>query len=74
MLHSTKKIDTNLYKPSDEQENYRYDSDLYFPTSIKDTINWFPFITIMEHTANITETKSGMIPSLLKVFSIFELR
>ena len=34
--------------------NY-HDSDDYCPTSIKDTIQWFPFLTIMEHTANIME-------------------
>ena len=31
----------------------RHDSDDYWPTSIKDTIQWFTFPTIMEHTTNI---------------------
>ena len=51
-----------------------HDSDLYWPTSIKDTIKWFPFLNIMEHTANIMNTKAGMTPSLLKAFEMFELR
>ena len=28
----------------------------------------------MEHTENITEINSGLIPSLLKVFAMFDLR
>ena len=47
---------------------------MYWPKSIKDTIEWFPFLVIMEHTANIMNTKAGIIPSLLKGFSMFELR
>ena len=52
----------------------RHDSDLYCPTSIKYTMKWFHFLTIMEHTANIMNTKAGMINSLLKIFAMFELR
>ena len=51
----------------------RHDSEGYWPTSIKDTINWFPFIAIMEHTENITKTNKGLISSLLKVFAMFDL-
>ena len=47
---------------------------MYWPTSVKDTIDWFPFINIMEHNANIIKINKGTIPSLLKVFSMFELR
>ena len=50
-----------------------HDSESYWPTSIKDTINWFTFITIMGHTENLMETNKGLILSLLKVFSMFEL-
>ena len=52
----------------------RHDSYEYWPTSIKDTIHWFHFLTIMEHTENIMKTNNGLINSLLKVFAIFELR
>ena len=40
----------NMYKTSDRKEIDRHDSDLYCPTTIKDTIKWFTFLTIMEHT------------------------
>ena len=46
---------------------------MYWPTTITDTIQWFPFINIMEHTANILNPNKGLIPSLLKLFSVFEL-
>ena len=39
----------------------------------KDTIQWFPFLTIMEHTANIIKPNRGIIKSLLKSFAMFEL-
>ena len=46
---------------------------MYWPTSIKDTIQWFPFINIMEHTVNITNPNKGLITLLLEVFSMSEL-
>ena len=75
MLQSKKEIFMltciNLLK---KKEIDRHDSDLYWPTSIKDTINWFPFPTIMEHSANTIKRNKGKIPSLLKSFAIFEFR
>ena len=62
-----------MYKTSDKKEIYRHDSDLYWPTSIKETIWWFPFLTIIEHTANILNPSKGIIPSLLKLFDEFQL-
>ena len=47
---------------------------MYWPNTIKDTIKWFPFISIMEHTANIIQPNTNIITSLLKVFEMFELR
>ena len=41
--------------------------------SIKVTIQWFPFLAIMEHNANIMENNHGLISSLLKLFAMFEL-
>ena len=64
-------IDANMSKPSDKKEIDCHDSDLYWTTTIKYTIQWFPFITIMKHTANIINPKQGLITSLLKVFAIF---
>ena len=67
-------IDANMSKTSDEKEIDRHDSDLYWPTTIKDTIQWFSFLDIMEHTENILNPNKGIIPSLLKLFVLFELR
>ena len=50
------------------------ESDLYWTILLKDTIEWFAFLSIMEHTANIMKKNKGMIPSLLKAFAMFELR
>ena len=47
---------------------------MYWPTKIQDKIQWFTFLTIMEHTANILNPNKGLIPSLLKLFAMFELR
>ena len=66
-------IDPKMSKPSNKKEIDRHDSDLYWPTTIEDTIKYFPFITIMEHTANILNLNKGIITSLLKVFAMFEL-
>ena len=74
MLQSTKKNDANLYKPSIKRKFNCHDSDSYWPISIKDTIDWFPFLAIMEYTANLMKTNKGIILSLLKVFAMFELR
>ena len=52
----------------------RHNSNLYWPTTIEYTIDWFPFLTIMEYTANILNPNKGIIPSLFKVFAMFELR
>ena len=57
-----------------KKEINHYDSNLYWPTSINETIQWFPFIAIMEHTANIMKTTKGRIPSLIKACAMFELR
>ena len=50
-----------------------HDSNLYWPTSIQETIQWFPYLAIIEHTANIPKPNKGLIPSLLKVFVMFQL-
>ena len=67
-------IDANMSKPSDKIEIDHRDSDLYCPTTIIYTIHWFPFIAIMEHTANILKPNNGLITSLLNDFAMFELR
>ena len=51
-----------------------HDSDLYWPTTIKDTSHWFPFLSVIEHTTNILNPNKGLIPSLLKLFAMIQLR
>ena len=74
MLQRMEKNDANVYKTYDKKEIDRHDSDLYWPISIKDTIQWFTFITIMEHDANILKPKKRLIHSLIKLFAMFQLR
>ena len=63
-----------MSKLSAKKEIDRHDSDLYWPTTKKYIIQWFLFITMMEHTANIIKPNKGLINSLLRAFSMFELR
>ena len=65
MLQSTKNKLMVTYINIKKKEIIPHDSDLYWPTSIKYTIQWFPFLAIMEHTANIINPKKEIIPSLL---------
>ena len=51
----------NLYKPSEKKKLHLVGSVDYWSKSIKETIHWFPFLTIMKHTANITENNNGLI-------------
>ena len=50
MLQSTKKIGANMYKPSEKKKINSVDSGENWPTSTKETIQLFPFLTITEHT------------------------
>ena len=62
-----------MYIPSSKIKIDCHDSKLYWPTTIEDTMQWFTFISITEHTANILNPKQGLITSLIRVFSMFEL-
>ena len=63
-----------MYKPSSKKDIDHHDSESYWPTSNKETIQWFPFITVIEHTSNIINPNKGLITLLLKVFSMFQFR
>ena len=52
----------------------RIDDHEHWPASIKSTIWWFPFHTIMENTGNIMQDDKYLISSLLNMFSMFETR
>ena len=48
-----------MSKHSEKKEINRHDSNFYWPITIKETIQWFHFLGIMEHTANIITIKKG---------------
>ena len=52
-------LDVANYERNIDNKFNRFDSDKFWPTSIKDRIQWFLFLAIMEHTANITEKIMG---------------
>ena len=63
-----------MYKPSEKKKINRFDNHKHCPVSVKETIQWFPFLTIMEHTANKIQYDKRLISSLLNMFSVFEIR
>ena len=63
---------TNI--PSDKKKINRQADHNHWPASIKSTCQWFPFHAIMEYTGNIMEDYTHLKSSLLKIFSIFEIR
>ena len=46
----------------------------HWPESIKTTIEWFPFLDIMEYTGNDMISDIPLTTSLLKMFSIFGVK
>ena len=51
----------NMYKPSEKKKFNCVDKDRHWPASIENRIQWFPFLTIMEHTANKMQENMGLI-------------
>ena len=47
-----KNMKANMYKPSEKKKINCVDDHKHWSESIKETIQWFPFLTIMEHTTN----------------------
>ena len=46
----------------------------YRPTIIKEGINWFPFLNIMEYTVDKIDNEITLLPSLLIFFLMFQMR
>ena len=46
----------------------------YLTTSIKEGINCFTFLNIMKYTADRIENQITLLPSLLKIISMFQMR
>ena len=63
-----------MYKPSEKNQFNSVDNHKHWPASIKETTKWFPFLDIMDHTANKIQDDKGLISSLLKMFSMFKIR
>ena len=51
----------------------RIDDFEHWPASIKTTIEWFPFLDMMEYTGNYIKNDTPLTSSLLKMFSMFEI-
>ena len=64
-------IEANMIKPSDKKKINCIDDHEHWPASIKSTIQWFPFHTIMEHTGNIMQDYKRLISLLLRMFLMF---
>ena len=63
-----------MNRPSDKKEINCHDIKNYRSKRIIGKIQLFPFISIMEHTSSIIETYISLLPSLLKVFFMFQIR
>ena len=63
-----KYIEANIYKPSEKKKINCIDDHEHWTESIKLTLQWFSFLTIMEHTGNIIQDDKHLISSLLKMF------
>ena len=73
MLQSMKKIRLYHMYPLIKKIN-RIDDFEHWPESIKSTLQWFPFREIMEYTGNVMQDDTHLTSSLLKMFSLFEIR
>ena len=65
-----KNMKANMYKPSFKKKFNCVDNHKHRPASIKNEMQWFPFITIMERTENKIQEDKVLISSSLKMFSI----
>ena len=62
---------TLTHLPSLKKRINRIDNFEHWPESIKTTIEWFPFLDIMEYTGNDMISDIPLTTSLLKMFSMF---
>ena len=51
----------SIYKPFEKKKINRVDNHKHWPAPIKKTIQWFTFLTIMEHTGNIMQDDECLI-------------
>ena len=60
--------------PFDKKKINLQDDHDHWPASIKSTLQWFTFCSIMKYTGNIMQDDTHLTSSLLKTFSMFEIR
>ena len=73
MLLLMKKIKQRSKASNNKKKIDRHDSKYYWPTSIIEYIQFFTFMTIMEHTVDKIDTHIRLLPLLLKVFTMFNI-
>ena len=44
----------------------------YWPTSIQEGLNWFPFMNIVEYNSDRIDNDITLLPSLLNIFKCFK--
>ena len=67
------KLKKEIKLPSKRKEIDLRCSMTYRLTIIKEVINWFNFLNIMEYTACKIENEITLLPSLLKMSSMFQM-
>ena len=67
-------INQDVKIPSTKKKKDRNNKPEYWPTSIKEILNWLPFLYIMDFTADRIENYKQILPSFLKLFSIFNIK
>ena len=74
MLLPMKNLNKEIKLPPDKKEIDRHSSISYCPTSIKEVINWFTFMNTMDYIADKIDNEITLLPSLLNIFSMFQMR
>ena len=60
-----------MYKPSEKRKFNRVDNHQHCPASMKNKMQWFSFLIIMEHTANKMQDDKGANIIIIKdVFNV----
>ena len=73
MLLLLKKSNQDVKIPSIKKKMDRNKKTENWPTSIKESINWLPFY-IIAFTADKIENDKKNVPSLLNLFSMFNIK
>ena len=73
MLQRMKINDDNVNIPSDKNKLIIMGSKTYWTISIKEKNQWFPFHSILKHTAGIIKTDKSLITLILKDFAMFQM-